>query len=220
MVVIGTNTVRIIVEDVLFDIEAGTLGQSATGEAMAHGIRHLSRMLKSWQSMGYFQSLVAEQSLTIVANTADHTLSPVRPMKILTARYKDTSGNEIPMNELNRQEYDELPTKTTTGIPTNFYYNRQKESAVFTIWPVKASVTTETIEITYEREYEDISDEDDVIDVPAEAYDAVVLGLAARLAHTYGSADRKGMIKADAREALNVWLASDMEPVVRFFDDR
>jgi len=220
MAVTGTNTVRTIVEDALLDIEAGTLGQSATGEAMAHGVRHLSRLMKAWQTMGHFQSLTAEQSLTIVANTADHTLSPVRPIKILNARYKDTSGNEIPMFQMNRQEYDELPTKTTTGIPTNYYYNRQKESAVFTIWPVKASVTTETIEITYEREYEDITDEDDVIDIPSEAYDAVILNLAARLAHTYGSAERKAMVKIDAKAALDTWLASDMEEIVRFFDSR
>ena len=218
MAVTGTNTVRTIVQDALLDIEAGTLGQAADAVAMAHGIRHLNRLMKSWQSQGYLQSLVAQQSLTLVADTAAHTMSPVRPMKILNVRYKDANGTELPMNELSRQEYDELPIKTSQGIPTNFYYDKQKESAVINFWPVIASVTTETAEITYEREYEDISDEDDVIDIPAEAYDAVVLNLGKRLTHTYGSSERKMAIRADAKESLDCWLASDSETIVRFYD--
>lgn len=218
MATTATETVRTIVNDALLDIEAGTLGQTAEATAMAHGIRHLNRLMKSWQSQGYLQSLVSQQSLTLVADTAAHTMSPVRPAKILNVRYKDSSGTELPMNEMSRQEYDELPIKTSQGIPTNFYYDKQKEAAVINFWPVIASVTTETAEITYEREYEDISDEDDTIDIPVEAYDAVILHLGKRLTHTYGSAERKMAIRADAKEAFDCWLASDVESIVRFYD--
>lgn len=217
MAVTGTSTVRTIVTDALLDIESATLGQVPSAEEMAHGVRHLSRMMKSWQTRGFLQYLVTNQSVTLVAATAAHTLSPVRPLKILNVRYKSASGLEQPMMELNRQEYDELPDKTSTGIPTTFYYDRQKETAVFYVWPLKAAVTTETLEVTYERETTDITDEDDTIDLPAEAYDAVILGLAARLAHTYGSADRRGKIAHDAKEALDSWFASDTEEMVRFY---
>lgn len=215
MATTGVETVRDIVQDALLDIGAATMGQAPYAEEMAHGVRHLNRLMKTWADLGYLQSLVTSQSVTLIAATAAHTLSPVRPTRIINARYTDTSGTQIPMMEMTRQEYDALPVKTSTGIPTSYYYDKQKESAVLYVWPLKATVTTETIEVTYEREFEDISDEDDTIDLPAEGYDAAVSNLASRLSHTYGSAEKKQFIHIRAKNALDKWLAADTETIVR-----
>ena len=219
MATTGTETVRALVGDALLDIEAGTMGFAAESEAMAHGVRHLNRIMKVWARMGYLQYLVTSQSVTVVADATFLTMSPVRPIEILNARYKDASGIEIPMNELSRQEYDELPQKTTSGIPTNFYYDRQKEVALLYIWPTLAAVTTETIALTFTREPEDIADEDDVIDIPAEGYDAVVKNLAYRLSPAYGTPERRLVVREEAKVSLDTWLAADSASIIRFRDD-
>ena len=208
MAVTSTETVRDLVTDALLDIEAGTLGQPPSAEEMAHGVRHLGRMLKAWQGK-YMQFLNTGGSLTMTT-AASYTLSPVRPLKILSARLK-VNGIETPMIEMSRNEYDELPDKTSTGRPTQFYYDRQKEAALFYVWPVLSTAAGETVEYTYAREFEDISGASDIIDIPAEWYDAVVKNLAVRLSHTYGSAERRQMIRIEAKDALDEALAGDLD---------
>jgi hypothetical protein len=209
MATTGTNTVRDIITDALLDIEAGTLGQAVNARQSDHAVRTLNRLMKSWQLRDDTPSfLKASYSLTLTT-AASFSLVPERPIRILSARFK-RSGIELPMTRLSRGEWDDLPDKSVTGTPTQYYYDRQKEDALFYIWPQMASVTTETIEITYEREFTDVDINDD-IDLPGEWYDAAVKQLAARLVGPYGSEAAKQSIKGEAEYALNLALAAGMD---------
>ena len=73
------------------------------------------------------------------------------------------------------------------------------------------------MQFTYEREFEDIADEDDTVDLPVELYDAFVLSLAEKLAPTYGSEQRKITIKMDAKQARDEGISNENEGTVRFF---
>ena len=210
MATTGTYTVREIIEAALLDIEAMTMGQSIPAKQADHAKDTLNRIMKSWQIMdGAPDFLRASQSVTATTN-ANHTLSPVRPLRLLNVNVKTADGNEIPMVPMSRDEYFRLPDKTTTGIPTQFFYDRQKESAVLYVWPPFASVTTETFEVEYEREFEDVSSLNDTIDLPSEWYDVAVKALGARLVHPYGSEQAKASIPAQAAYALNTALAAGM----------
>ena len=215
MAVTGTETVRDIITDALLSIGAATLGQAVAAEEMAVGIRHLERLMKKWQGQSYLRGLVASQSVTLVADQANYTLNPIRPARILNCRYMANSI-ELPMIELSRQEYDELPQKASQGVPTQFYYDKQNEAAVYYIWPLMASVTTETIEITYEREFEDIASANDTIDIAAEWYDAVVLNLGASLLNVFPSPTRTEKVMFDAKEAFDSAVGNDAEDSTYF----
>lgn len=211
MAVTGTETVREIVTDALLEIGVGTIGQSVESEDMALGIRHLNRMLKAWQGSGDAQFLYASQTLTLTTS-ASYTLSPARPLRILNANLK-RSGIETPMVELSRKQYDLLPDKDSTGLPTQFYYDRQKEAALFYVWPLLSAAAGETVEITYEREFEDIASASDTIDLPVEWYDAVILGLAARLCGPYAIPERM-IVEQKAERAKREAMANDIEESV------
>lgn len=214
MAVTGTETVREIVTDALLSIGAGTLGQSPAAEEMAVGIRYLNRLMKKWQGQGHLRGLVASQSLTLTT-AASYTLNPIRPARIMNCRYK-ANNIELPMIELSRQEYDELPTKDTTGVPTQFYYDKQNEAALFYVWPLMAAVTTQTIEITYEREFEDIASANATIDIAYEWYDAVVLNLGASLLNVFPSPTRTEKVMFDAKEAFDSAVGNDAEDSTYF----
>lgn len=208
MATTGTQTVLDIVTDALLDIEVGAIGTAQNAILTAHAVRHLNRLMKSWQLLDDAPDfLKASYSLTLTTS-ASYSLVPERPVRILSARFK-RNGQEIPMIRLSRDDYDRLPIKTTTGIPTQFYYNRQKEDALFYVWPVLATAAGETVEITYEREFEDVGI-NDTIDLPGEWWDAAVLGLASRLVHAYGSEAAKGSIPGRAQAALNIALGASM----------
>lgn len=209
MATTGTQTVRDIVTDALLDLEVGAIGQQAKADLADLAVRHLNRIMKAWQLRDDTPSfLKASQSLTLTTATS-YTLNPVRPVRILSARLK-RNGIETPMMRMTRDEYDDLPQKGVKGTPTQFYYDRQKEAALFYVWPSLAVAAGETIEITYEREFEDV-DINDTIDLPGEWWDAAVLQLASRLVHAYGSENAKASVPMRAEMALNMALGSSVD---------
>ena len=178
MAVTSTWTVRAICLAALK--KAGIVAQdaqSAEAYEMETAKDALHVLLKSWQNTDFRVFTLTSQSVTLTTS-ASYTMSPVRPMSLETVRFK-RSGLETPMISMTRQEYDELPDKSTTGQPTQFYYDRQRESALLYVWPVLSSASGETLEITYWREIEDVTDINDIIDMPVEWYRAVIYGLAA-----------------------------------------
>ena len=167
-----------------------------------------------WQNRGL--NLWGVTAMSVAATTAaSYTLTP-RPLEILGIRYKN-GVNELPMWQMTRQEYDDLPNKSSTGTPTTFYFNRQRETATITVWPVLAVTGTATFEISYQREFEDV-DLDTAPDVPGEYWEAMVYGLAARLADDYSVDGRT--VTARAEEELRLALAFDREGSLYFHGDR
>jgi len=213
MAVTGTKTVSQIVTAALRKATILAVDETAGASIAQVALEELNGMLKGWQSVPY--SVFSKTSGSLALTTAaSYTLSPVRPIRILSARFKDTS--EMPMMEMTREEYDTLPLKTSTGIPSTFYYDRQKEAAKLYIWPVLASATAETIEYTYEREVEDIAALSDTIDLPAEWWEAAVYGLASRMVDTVPVHPNPQMIHIRARDLLADVRAQDTEGSVVF----
>jgi hypothetical protein len=207
----ATVTARAIVTAALRKIGVVAADEPASGDAITEGIAALNRLLKSLQNRGVNLWATSAQTVTLTTAAAQ-TLDPVRPMQILSCRFK-RNGVEMPMIEMTRGEYDRLPVKTTQGTPTQFYYDRQRAAAVLYIWPVLATAAGETLEITYTRELEDET-ADAQVDVPSEWYDAIVYGLADRLADDYGVNAPKVTMRAE-RE-INTALAFDREGSVFF----
>lgn len=209
MAVTGTQTVRDIVTDALLDIEVGAIGQAANATLSAHAVRVFNRIMKAWQLDDAAPSFLKSSQTLTLTTAASYSLLPERPIRILSARLK-RAGIEIPMIRLTRDEYDSLPVKATTGIPTQYYYDRQKEDALFYVWPVLSVAAGETVEITYEREFEDV-DINDNIDLPGEWWDVAVLQLASRLVHAYGSEGAKQSVPMRAEIALNKALGASAD---------
>lgn len=209
-----------IIADAFVRIGGLMPGAVPSTEQTANASREMNRILKSWAARGHNLWRHTEGSLTLVANQSTYTMGGTtpdfasRPLRVISARYKDASGNEIAMKMLSRDEYFELPQKTTSGVPVNFYYDPQRDQSKLFIWPVPSSVTTETLEFTYMRQFEDFDADADEPDMPQEWFDAMVWGLAARLALIYypGNEAIIGRTKAEAAEALTMAESYDREP--------
>lgn len=212
MAVTGTRTVREICNRALRRAGVIDVVEDAEAEVMDAATEQLSDMLKAWQVQPWMWT---RTSATLTLTTAaSYTLSPVRPIRILSARLKQGSI-ETPMVKLTRLEYDELPLKTATGLPTQWMYDRQRESALFYVWPVLAAADGETVVYTYTRELEDIASPNDTIDVPAEWYECVTLNLAAMMSVEFGT-QRAPMLVPLARDALLDASAGEMTESVFF----
>ena len=215
MAVTGVETYKAIIEDALILIEAGTLGISARAEAMTHGILAANRILKRWSGVERLQCFTTEISISLTAATASYSSATLgRPAEIHNIRYRDSNSIDIPMIQMSTQEYYELPDKTSAGIPTQWMYDKQKESPTLFVWPVKATVTTEALKLTVYRESDDISAETDTVDLAVEGYEAFTMTIAERLAPVYGKASSS--LKYDALQARKEFFAGDNEGMLVF----
>lgn len=187
--------------------------ESASAGDMEIGLQNLNLMLKTWQMSGPHLFRQTQGSLTPIANTASYALTTTRPYRIISARFKQ-SGREMPMEALTREEYFDLPLKTSTGIPTAYYFDPQRAAGTLYIWPVLGAVDTETIEYTYQRRIEDVDAKENDIDVPQEWMETVGYALAARLLFDFGKSDRD-LVAVSAMLVQQAKMA-DCEPVVRF----
>lgn len=210
-------TARQVITHALRMIGVAAVFEDPSGEDSSIAMTQLNLMLKGWQNAGPHIFRQTEGSATLVASTVSYSLSP-RPYRVLDARYRDANGRDLPMMELTRAEYYDLPLKTSTGVPTTYYFDPQRAAGTLYVWPVPSSVTTETVRYTYQRVIEDIDDLANDIDVPSEHLDLVSYALADRLMDLYGKdnnriTQRAMLLERNARDM-------DREPVIRMVPGR
>lgn len=116
-----------------------------------------------------------------------------RPLEILYARYKNSSGVERTLISYNRDDYMMLPNKTSTGVPVGFYYDPQMSTGKVSVWPVPSD-SSGVINITYTRVIEDFDSSSDTPDLPVEWEEALVYGLAMRMGAIYGKQEEVATI--------------------------
>lgn len=209
-------TARQVITDALQELRIVEAGGTPTAEDAAWGQRKLNTLLKDWQKYPSLWRLT-EGSATLVASTYSYSLSPV-PHRVVSARYRDSNGKDLPMELLTREEYYDLPNKTATGVPTQYYVDYQRSSVTLLLWQALSSVTTETIRYTYQKKFDDIDTLDDDIEVRSEHLELLTLNLAAALGPSFGKVSSAGYAEIKER---GIWLREQMldddrEDVVRF----
>ena len=177
-------TARQVIKFALQKVNMLALHEDPSDERADNALIELNIMCKEWMKYENLWRLT-EGSATLVADTASYVLSPV-PYRVIDARYRDADSRDLPMMQMSRSDYYDLPLKTTQGIPTQWYLDKQRATRTLYVWPVIASVTTETIQYTYQRLFDDVDDLDDEIDIPQEYFSVVAFNLAARLADSVG----------------------------------
>ena len=179
-----TKDAKTIVQNALQIISVVTKNQPIDADDLDLGIEHLNDLLKAWQSPGIQMYSRTTGSISLIAETKSYAISS-RPVRLQTVKYNGATGGDIPMLQMTADEYDELPNQNSEGIPTQFFYDRQREAGTVFVWPVKKTVTTETLNWVGTREVEDITKGSDVVDIPAEGYRALKFTLAAELAYPF-----------------------------------
>lgn len=114
--------------------------------------------------------------------------------------------NEIVMARLNRDSYANLPDKTFTGKPLQFWLDRTLNEPVMYVWPVPNQSQALGQVVTYVKRYiMDVGSLTQEIEVPQRWFEAIVYQLAARLAEELPQVDPSMLPVLDqkAMRALN-----------------
>ena len=213
----GTTTFSITRDDIikgaLRKIGVVAQGEVPTEDQVTEAAFALNTMVKAWEADGMPLWALRTTPIPLTANVNTYnigiskTVNTDKPLKVIQAWIRDTTSKiDIPMRILTKQEYAILGNKTTSGSPIQVYYEPLSDYGILRVFPTPTSIdaANNQIYITYQRPYEDFNVSTDVPDFPQEWYDAVVYGLAVRLAPEYGlPIDQRRVL---AQEALDIKL--------------
>jgi hypothetical protein len=90
-----------------------------------------------------------------------------------------TQNTEITVNRINRDDYTNLPNKQSSGIPTQFWFDRQMTPRIW-LWP-QPSTSDGCIVYWRQRDVQDVGTYMDTLEVPPRWVEPIIWQLSARL---------------------------------------
>lgn len=145
-----------------------------------------------------------------------YTTKTQRPIKIFQARlYID--GDEFELLPMSESEYKRLPSKSTEGQVTQYYYDPQTTNGVLYVWPTTDDVSSYLI-LTTLIPVQDFDAVNDDPDFPQDWLKPLSLCLADDISLEFDvQPDKAARIKQDAMTAFNQTWAADIENVTTQF---
>lgn len=210
-----------IIQEALELIGVVAAEESPAAADVATADRSLNMMVKGWMAKGINLWRQTEGSLAATAGQASFTMgtggdyTTARPLRISSARLS-VSSIETPLMEMSRQEYFDLPLKTSTGRPSAYYYDPQLSLGKIYLWPTVATGVTATLKFSYQRTVEDFDAAANTPDFPQEWFECLAYNLAGRLAPKFG-ATLGPEVLAIAISSLDDLMGWDREPASVFF---
>jgi len=166
-------------------------GGSLTSDEANDGLRVLNGMLETWANDGLPIHGTTLTSHTLVASTGSYTIgaagadiTATRPIRILEAFIRDSSGFDRKLRVLPIEEYDRLVDKDTeSSYPRRLYYDPTWDDGTIYLWPVPD--TAYTLFVRYENQLGPFSATTTSFSLPPGYQEAIEFNLAVRLAPQY-----------------------------------
>ncbi len=215
-----------IVQEALRLIGVGVTGETLSAEELSDGIRVLNRQMKSWQAYGLQLWKRTELSVPLtdgkakylLGNTGGEDVTTPRPLKVLSAVRENSDGGVARIEQLAYEDYWNLPDKDSKSIPVNFFFNppvpNNDDLAELILWPTPGSTAESdwTIELVVQTPIEDVDVGTDEVDFPPYYEEALVYGLAYRLAPEYSlPTQERQLLSRDTQIALDRAMDWDVE---------
>lgn len=183
-------------------------------EHMQTARREINLLFAEWSNKQVNLWKVEQDSISLTAGTATYSI-PAKTVLVLDAWITTQQGSPFSQNNryvtpLSRTEYASLPNPNTPGAPTQYWFDRLI-SPTLTFWPLPDQNGPYTFNYFRAVQIQDANlPGGETPDIPYLWLDAMVSGLAYRLARTYAP-DLEQVRKADAMEAWTVAAAQNIE---------
>lgn len=121
---------------------------------------------------------------------------------------------EIPLAQLNRDDWSNLPNKTRTGRPTQYWWDKTRLDPIISIWPnVEFQFTFAQLTCFIQRHIEDVGTMTQDLEIPQRWYMAIVTNLAEQLGMEIKEVDPAliPMLKSKAKFELDAAWAGESD---------
>ena len=177
-----------------------------TGYDLKTAKRSLNIMLAEWANRGLNQWTIEQRTQALTADDVDYTLGTdvIDVLSVVVRR----SGTDFNMSRISRDTYLSIPTKTTTGRPTQYFLDRQITPNL-KIWPAPEN-STDVIHHDALTRIQDADTMQNTLEIPFRFYPCLAAGLAYYIA-LKRAPDRIQLLKTSYEEEFDRAMAEDRD---------
>ena len=170
----GSRDFNLDVSDIIEEAYERCGLEVRTGYDARTARRSMNLMFADWANRGVNLWTVRQATITLTQGQATETLTSdvVDLLEVVLRR----SGTDYDINKISRGDYLSVPTKTTTGRQSQFYFNRQVLPQI-TMWPTPEN-STDQIVYYYIRRLEDADALVNDVELPFRFLPCAVAGMA------------------------------------------
>jgi hypothetical protein len=177
-----------------------------TGYDLKTAKRSMNLMFADWANRGLNQWTIAEKNLTVVQGDGTYDLgtSTIDILSLVVRR----DGTDYALDRISRDEYLNIPTKSTTGRPTQYFVDRLI-NPVLKMWPLPDNST----DVVYYNALIRLDDADtytNTVQVPFRFYPALAAGLAYYIS-IKRAPDRSQLLKTVYEEEIGRAMDEDRD---------
>ena len=177
-----------------------------TGYDLKTAKRSLNIMLAEWANRGLNQWTIEQRTQALTADDVDYTLGTdvIDVLSVVVRR----SGTDFNMSRISRDTYLSIPTKTTTGRPTQYFLDRQITPNL-KIWPAPEN-STDVIHYDALTRIQDADTMQNTLEIPFRFYPCLAAGLAYYIA-LKRAPERIQLLKTSYEEEFDRAMAEDRD---------
>jgi len=177
-----------------------------TGYDLKTAKRSMNLMFADWANRGLNQWTIAQKTFTVTSGDGDYDLgtSTIDVLSLVVRR----DGTDYALNRISRDEYLNIPTKSTTGRPTQYFVDRLI-NPVIKMWPLPDNSTDVVIYDALIR-LDDADNYTNTLQVPFRFYPALAAGLAYYIA-IKRAPDRAQLLKTVYEEEIGRAMDEDRD---------
>jgi len=197
-------------DDILQDAAAMVGGGPVLADELISARRGLDYMLTSIQNQNVLLHKI--ETTTVPVTTSEGTVTFGPSISDVLSASTRTSATDILMDRDGYERWAEIPTKSQTGRPTRYWWDRRRESNILNLWPLPDQ--SYTIVLTIQKNAEDTLRAFDNIDVPRRFLPAVTFGIAYWIGLRRGARvdqNRLALLKAEYEAQLKAAMREDRE---------
>jgi hypothetical protein len=148
--------------------------EARTGYDLKTAKRSLNLLFADWANRGLNQWTINQRNFTVTSGDGETNLdTDVIDILSLVVR---RDGTDYSLSRISRDEYLSIPTKTTTGRPTQFFLDRQITPNL-KLWPLPDN-STDVIVYDALTRMDDADTYINTVDMPFRFYPCLAAGLA------------------------------------------
>ena len=180
--------------------------EAKTGYDLQTARRSMNIMLAEWAKRGLNQWTIEQRTQALTADDADYSLG-TDVIDILTAVVR-RSSTDFSMSRVSRDTFTNIPVKTTTGRPTQYFLDRQITPNL-KIYPAPEN-STDVIVYDALTRIQDADAQVNTMEVPFRFYPCLTAGLAYYIAMKKAP-DRIQLLKTVYEEEFERAMAEDRD---------
>lgn len=206
----GTAEINFDILDICEEAFERAGSQMRSGYDLRTARRSLNLMMMEWANLGYNLWTVRQDTTLLTAGVNEIEMD-ADTVDILDAAIRTGTGTsqaDYTINRISEPTWLQIPNKTATGRPLQYYVHRGLEFPTLYLWPVPDTNGPYTLYFFSMRRIEDVTGATQTMDMPFRFIPALVAGLAWNLALKNKSVDKDRIVYLEQQYKTSLELAT------------